>query len=109
MGMVSAYPALVVGVAFGDVVTVWCLNRSLWHPKELKPLERFKIFVGGLVGAGILAGPVQKAPDPYVGILVVGLLLGGMVGAGMMEAKLREALSFPSPDNGPSRICKARW
>jgi hypothetical protein len=75
MGMVSAYPALVACLAFVGAVTVWCVNRLLWHWKALKPLERFKIFIAGLVGAGILAWPVQKAPDLYVGILVVGLLL----------------------------------
>jgi hypothetical protein len=98
LGMISAYPAL-WGVPYGGALTMCCLNRLLWHWRELKLLDRFwMIVLGGLMGPGIVMGSLtgmQKGePALYVGILVVGLLL-----AAAMEAKSRKALPSLRPDN----------
>jgi hypothetical protein len=53
----DAYPAYrpVVLVPFGGFLTVWCLNKLLWHWKELEGRERLARLLGGLLGFLILA------------------------------------------------------
>jgi hypothetical protein len=52
------------GVLFGIVVTVLGLYNWPWHWKEHKPSGRFRIFIGALMGPGIVLFEVAGAQKP---------------------------------------------